>query len=207
MFGSKKTPLRDAKPSSSVTQVDSPQAIVSVAQEADSPPQIEDLGLLVTESQQRNNDSDNNSIVTQFMGCIEALKKENENVILTIFKHAEEYLKASLVQTPDLQLHCDDNLVVDSLPSVIINDLRECVRLMVTAGLREECIDVYITWRREFLGEMLSWLIKLKIARFYIKALCVADRILLPNERRLCECVFEGSILLEEEEGTKKNRQ
>ncbi|KHN04134.1 Exocyst complex component 7 [Glycine soja] len=184
--------------SPSVTQVDSTQAIVSVAQEADSPPEIEDLGLLVTESQQRNNDSDNNSIVTQFMGCIEALKKENENVILTIFKHAEEYLKASLVQTPDLQLHCDDNLVVDSLPSVIINDLRECVRLMVTAGLREECIDVYITWRREFLGEMLSWLIKLKIARFYIKALCVADRILLPNERRLCECVFEGSIPLED---------
>ncbi|RZC08395.1 exocyst complex component EXO70B1-like [Glycine soja] len=184
--------------SPSVTQVDSTQAIVSVAQEADSPPEIEDLGLLVTESQQRNNDSDNNSIVTQFMGCIEALKKENENVILTIFKHAEEYLKASLVQTPDLQLHCDDNLVVDSLPSVIINDLRECVRLMVTAGLKEECIDVYITWRREFLGEMLSWLIKFKIGRFYIKALCVADRILLPNERRLCECVFEGSIPLED---------
>ncbi|KAH1126766.1 hypothetical protein AAZX31_06G190400 [Glycine max] len=184
--------------SPSVTQVDSTQAIVSVAQEADSPPEIEDLGLLVTESQQRNNDSDNNSIVTQFMGCIEALKKENENVILTIFKHAEEYLKASLVQTPDLQLHCDDNLVVDSLPSVIINDLRECVRLMVTAGLKEECIDVYITWRREFLGEMLSWLIKFKIGRFYTKALCVADRILLPNERRLFECVFEGSIPLED---------
>ncbi|XP_028237322.1 exocyst complex component EXO70B1-like [Glycine soja] len=203
MFGSKKTPLRDAKPSSSVTQVDSPQAIVSVAQEADSPPQIEDLGLLVTESQQRINDSDNNSIVTQFMGCIEALKKENENVILTIFKHAEEYLKASLVQTPDLQLHCDDNLVVDSLPSVIINDLRECVRLMVTAGLREECIDVYITWRREFLSEILSALIELKIGNtikteFFIKALCLADRILLPNERRLCECVFEGSIPLED---------
>ncbi|KHN17798.1 Exocyst complex component 7 [Glycine soja] len=186
--------------SSSTTQVDTSQAIVIMAQEAISSPEIEDLGLLVTESQQRINDSDNNSIVTQFMGCIEALKKEKEKVIFTIFKHAEEYLKASLVQTPDLQLHCDDNLVVDSLPSVIINDLRECVRLMVTAGLKEECIDVYITWRREFLGEMLSWLIKLKIARFYIKALCVADRIriLLPNERRLCECVFEGSIPLED---------
>ncbi|KAL2639622.1 hypothetical protein AAZV13_06G181600 [Glycine max] len=180
--------------SSSTTQVDTSQAIVIMAQEAISSPEIEDLGFQVTESQQRNNDSDNNSIVTQFMGCIEALKKEKEKVIFTIFKHAEEYLKASLVQTPVLQLHCDDNLVVDSLPSVIINDLRECVRLMVTAGLKEECIDVYITWRREFLGEMLSWLIKLKIARFYIKALCVADRILLPNERRLCECVFEGSI-------------
>ncbi|XP_028237319.1 exocyst complex component EXO70B1-like [Glycine soja] len=189
--------------SPSVTQVDSPQAIASVAQEADSPQEIEDLGLLVTESQQRINDSDNNSIVTQFMGCIEALKKENENVILTIFKHAEEYLKASLVQTPDLQLHCDDNLVVDSLPSVIINDLRECVRLMVTAGLREECIDVYITWRREFLSEILSGWIELKIGNtikteFFIKALCLADRILLPNERRLCECVFEGSIPLED---------
>uniref|UniRef100_A0A0R0JJK0 Exocyst subunit Exo70 family protein n=1 Tax=Glycine max TaxID=3847 RepID=A0A0R0JJK0_SOYBN len=161
--------------SSSTTQVDTSQAIVIMAQEAISSPEIEDLGF-------------------QFMGCIEALKKEKEKVIFTIFKHAEEYLKASLVQTPVLQLHCDDNLVVDSLPSVIINDLRECVRLMVTAGLKEECIDVYITWRREFLGEMLSWLIKLKIARFYIKALCVADRILLPNERRLCECVFEGSI-------------
>ncbi|KAG5148924.1 hypothetical protein JHK82_015805 [Glycine max] len=143
--------------SSSTTQVDTSQAIVIMAQEAISSPEIEDLGFQVTESQQRNNDSDNNSIVTQFMGCIEALKKEKEKVIFTIFKHAEEYLKASLVQTPVLQLHCDDNLVVDSLPSVTINDLRECVRLMVTAGLKEECIDVYITWRREFLGEMLSW--------------------------------------------------
>ncbi|KAG5032225.1 hypothetical protein JHK85_016207 [Glycine max] len=174
--------------SSSTTQVDTSQAIVIMAQEAISSPEIEDLGFKVTESQQRNNDSDNNSIVTQFMGCIEALKKDNQKVVLTIFKHDEEYLKASLVQTPVLQLHCYDNLVVDSLPSAIINDLREYVRVMVIAGLKEECIDMYITWRREFLCEILSWLIELKIdnTQFYIKAL------------RLYECIFEGSIPLED---------
>ena len=169
-----------------------------MAQEAISSPEIEDLGFQVTESQQRNNDSDNNSIVTQFMGCIEALKKDNQKVVLTIFKHDEEYLKASLVQTPVLQLHCYDNLVVDSLPSAIINDLREYVRVMVIAGLKEECIDMYITWRREFLCEILSWLIELKIdnTQFYIKALCVADRIFYPMKEDSMNASLKGPFPL-----------
>ncbi|TKY73332.1 Exocyst complex component EXO70B1 [Spatholobus suberectus] len=126
-----------------------------MAQEADSPPENEDQRFLVgSHSQQVNSDSDN-SIMAQFLGCIEALKKENGNIIDTVLKHVDEYLKANVVhkeQIAVLQLHRDDNLVVDSLPLGIINNLRESIRLMMTAGLEEECLHVYSICRREFLN-------------------------------------------------------
>ncbi|KAG5148926.1 hypothetical protein AAZX31_06G191100 [Glycine max] len=196
--------------SPSVTQVDSPQAIVSVAQEADSPPENEDQGLLVTQSQGNSDSEDNSNIVAQFMSCIGTLKKENQNLILTIFKHVDEFLKADYVIKDHniqlLKLHKDDNLVADSLPSEIIKDLRESTRLMVTTGLKEECLHVYSTCRREFLSEILSALEELNMKdidevakmRHAIKVMCVANRIVLPNERRLCEKVFEGFIHCED---------
>lgn len=94
-------------------------------------------------SQQGNSFSDNN-IMERFMGCIEALKKENENLMDTISKHVSKYLKANVVNEDQIhvcEIDADDNLVVDALLSsgIIINDLRETVRLMVAAGLKVEC--------------------------------------------------------------------
>ncbi|RDX76285.1 Exocyst complex component EXO70B1, partial [Mucuna pruriens] len=75
---------------------------------------------------------------------------------------------------------------------------------MVRAGLKEECLHEYTSCRREFLDEILSIFAlptfmrsEFKI-RQWIRTLWVAERILLPNERRLCERVFEGSIPAED---------
>lgn len=73
------------------------------------------------------------------MVYMEGLTRENGNVIDTIFKHVDEYLKANIFDKDQLlvtQLYRDDNLVVDSMPVEILNDLRESARLMVAAGLK-----------------------------------------------------------------------
>ncbi|KHN17804.1 hypothetical protein glysoja_029112 [Glycine soja] len=75
---------------------------------------------------------------------MEGLTRENGNVIDTIFKHVDEYLKANIFDKDQLlvtQLYRDDNLVVDSMPVEILNDLRESARLMVAAGLKK---DIYL---------------------------------------------------------------
>ncbi|KHN12800.1 exocyst complex component EXO70B1-like [Glycine soja] len=163
-------------------------------------------------SQQGNSFSDNN-IMERFMGCIEALKKENENLMDTISKHVSKYLKANVVNEDQIhvcEIDADDNLVVDALLSsgIIINDLRETVRLMVAAGLKVECCRAYRSCRRKFLRKSVSnfWLRmqdlnveedidKLMIEiQCWIKVLNVAVMILFPNERTLCDRVFEGSI-------------
>ncbi|XP_027368452.1 exocyst complex component EXO70B1-like [Abrus precatorius] len=139
------------------------------------------------------------------MGHIEKLKEENENLIDTISKHVGEYLKANVVdeQIPAPQLHPDDNLVVDVLPSGIMNNLCETARLMVVNGFEKECCNMYSSCRREFLKQCLSSLglqveelnmeyidnIMEKI-EIWIKALNIAVTILFPNERRLCDVVF-----------------
>ncbi|CAJ1975346.1 unnamed protein product [Sphenostylis stenocarpa] len=188
-------------------QVDSAQLIVTMAQEADSPPENEDQGLLVGQPQQHNNsDTDVNSLVAKFEGCIETLKKENGNLILTILKHVDEYLKADLITKNHInqlpQLHPDDNLVLDSLPSGIINELGKSIKLMMKAGLEEECLQVYRTSRMGFLNEILSALKELNMEgidelakmRHTVKALLIVHRIVLPNERRLYERVFQWFI-------------
>ncbi|RDY07254.1 Exocyst complex component EXO70B1, partial [Mucuna pruriens] len=203
------------------SQVDSTQAITGTGnshlmiirpQEAHAPPQNEDLRFLVPQigshSQEGNSDSDN-SIMTRFMGCIQALKKENVNVIDTISKHVDEYLKANVVDDEDHipvpQVLQDDNLVLDALPSGTINDLRESTRLMVATGFEEECCRAYCSCRKEFLNESLSTfglqvqelnkdIDEVKKIQCWIKTLNVVVGILFPNERRLCDRVFEGSV-------------
>ncbi|CAJ1975345.1 unnamed protein product [Sphenostylis stenocarpa] len=120
-----------------------------MTQEADSPPENEDQGLLVSHN---NSGTDKNSIGAKFKDCVETLKKESENLFLTTLKHVDECVKSDLVtrnhnnQLP--QLHRDDNLVLDSLPSGNINDLGKSIKLKVAARLEEECLDVYRTCRR-----------------------------------------------------------
>ncbi|KAG2391483.1 Exocyst complex component [Vigna angularis] len=144
-----------------------------------------------------------------FMGCIEALKKENGRVIRAISMHVDKYLKASVLSEEHIsvpELHGDDNMVVDSLSSGMIIKLRESVDKMVSDGFEEECLHVYSNWRRKFLKESL-WALGLqdqelngedinkseKIERL-IKAMNIAARILFPNEERLFYRVFRGSI-------------
>ncbi|RDY04805.1 Exocyst complex component EXO70B1, partial [Mucuna pruriens] len=175
--------------------------------QVDSLPENEDLGFPITQLQQDNSDS-NRYMREQFMNCIEELKKENGNVIDKVFKYVDEYLKDNIVDKDQIllsQLPCDDNLVVDSLLLGIIDNLGKSARVMVTSGLKEECLHVYTSCRREFVIEILFAFAWREVndmvmkTQYSAKALWVADRILLPNERRLFERVFEGSILFEDE--------
>uniref|UniRef100_A0A5B6ZXD5 Exocyst subunit Exo70 family protein n=1 Tax=Davidia involucrata TaxID=16924 RepID=A0A5B6ZXD5_DAVIN len=102
----------------------------------------------------------------------------------------------------------DYDIVIDALPSVTVNDLREIAKRMVAAGFGKECSHAYSSCRREFLEESLSrlGLQKLSIEEVHkmpwsdledeierwIKAVNVALRILFPSERRLCDRVFFG---------------
>ncbi|XP_047179071.1 uncharacterized protein LOC124845921 [Vigna umbellata] len=154
---------------------------------------------------QGKNDS-NKSIMARFMECIEVLKKENETLIDTISKHVDGYLKANVVnKIPTVELHADNNLLVDKLPAGIINDLHEAVWLIVAEGFEEDCCRAYYTCRREFLKKCLCtfWLQMQelcmedidkmdKIQSWLTKVLLVVDSVLLPNERTLCDRVFKG---------------
>ncbi|TKY56540.1 Exocyst complex component EXO70B1 [Spatholobus suberectus] len=143
------------------------------------------------------------------MGCIEALKKENGSITSTISIHVDEYLKANVLDEDQIsvpKLHHDDNLLVDSLPSGIINDLHESVKQMLLDGFEKECLHVYSSCRREFLKESLSTFglqfqelnmedtDKMEKIDSWIKASNVAVRILFPSERKLCDRVFKSSI-------------
>lgn len=102
----------------------------------------------------------------------------------------------------------DYDIVIDALPSGIIEDLHEISKRMVAAGYGKECSHAYSMCRREFLEESLSrlQLQKLSIDEIqkmqwpeledeiekWVKAVNVALRILFPSERRLCDRVFFG---------------
>ncbi|BAT81420.1 hypothetical protein VIGAN_03114100, partial [Vigna angularis var. angularis] len=191
------------------SQVGSPQTITTVVGNSLVMPQgvvvsegVEDSGFMVT---QGKNDS-KKSIMARFMECIEVLKKENETLIDTISKHVDGYLKANVAnKIPTVELHADNNLVVDALPAGIINDLHEAVWLILAEGFEEDCCRAYYTCRREFLKKCL-WTFGLqmqelcmedidkmdKIQSWLTKVLYVVDSVLLPNERTLCGRVFKG---------------
>ena len=102
----------------------------------------------------------------------------------------------------------DYDIVIDALPSGIINDLHEMAKRMVAAGFGKESSHVYSSCRREFLEESLSRLGLKKLSiedvhkmtlqdledeiERWIKASNVTLRILFPSERRLCDRVFFG---------------
>lgn len=149
------------------------------------------------------------TIKAGFMGCIDALKKENENVISTISKHVDKYLKANFLcedQSLVPTLQHDDNLMMDVLPPGIVEDLHQSIKQMVLEGFKNECLQVYTNCRREFLKESLSTfglqyqelnmedIDKKEKIESWIKAVNVAVRLLFPNEMKLCNCLFRGSI-------------
>ncbi|KAK7321395.1 hypothetical protein VNO77_32006 [Canavalia gladiata] len=146
------------------------------------------------DSNSRQASTDSSLIMSKFVACIEALKKKNRNLIRVLFTHLKDKDQSPMIK--------------DALPPRIINNLHETVKLMMAAGFEEECCHVYISCRREFLEECV-WklgLRKLSIEdidvhmrlsiefriRRWIKASNATLGILFPNERRLCDRVFEG---------------
>ncbi|KAL5580624.1 hypothetical protein UlMin_013066 [Ulmus minor] len=111
-------------------------------------------------------------------------------------------------QIPTARPIGDYDIVIDALPSGIINDLHEMAKRMVPAGFGKECSHVFSSYRREFLEESLSRLGLKKLSiedvhkmtwqeledeiERWIKAANVTLRILFPSERRLCDRVFYG---------------
>jgi len=210
--------------SHSVTQVDSPQTIVTGSDNACSQPPHPVIDMVWPS--RRGTTRCASQIVSpqeggaggaprekldgtkaSFMGCIEALKKENGSVISTISMHVDKYLKANVLSEDQIsvpELHGDDNMLVDSLPSGMISKLRESVKKMVSEGFEKECLHVYSNWRREFLKESLRTLglpdqelnmedvNKKEKIESVIKAMNIAARILFPNEKRLFNRVFSG---------------
>ncbi|KAK8467106.1 hypothetical protein PHAVU_008G252432 [Phaseolus vulgaris] len=140
-------------------QIDSSQTITNgvgnsliMPQEVGVPQGDEDSGFRVT---QGKNDS-SKSITERFMECIEVLKKENETLMDTIWKHVDGYLKTDVVnKIAVVELHIENNLVVDALSVGIINDLHETVLLMLAEGFEGDCCRAYYDCRREFLKECL----------------------------------------------------
>ncbi|PON77981.1 Exocyst complex protein [Parasponia andersonii] len=121
----------------------------------------------------------------------------------------EEYLDAGVGgQIPTARPIGDYDIVIDALPSGIINDLHQMAKRMVAAGFGKECSHVYSSYRREFLEESLSRLGVKKLSiedvhkmpwqdledeiERWIKGANVTLRILFPSERRLCDRVFFG---------------
>ncbi|KAK7300873.1 hypothetical protein RJT34_11724 [Clitoria ternatea] len=162
------------------------------------------LGSVVTQVdlplQESYCDSDNtNSIKARLVGCIEALKKENGNLIsmisdqVIVKKYVEGVVEHHISM---MQLLPDFNFMVDVLPLEITKNLHEMVKLMVASGFEEECCREYSRCRREFLEQCLSALglqaLNMMDIETWIKACKVVLRVLLPCERRLCHHVFFG---------------
>ncbi|KAG2391526.1 Exocyst complex component [Vigna angularis] len=158
---------------------------------------------LLTQSNSHSQDGsvdDGLIIQQQLMNCIKELEKENHMLVYMVCSHVDKYLKAVFdskeVPDPDI------NLVMDALPSEIMRRLKETVKLMVDGGFKEECSDIYNKWRREFLKQCLQKLglqIELQSEESnewkimnWLDTCKVAEKILFPNERKLCDYLFSG---------------
>ncbi|XLR38067.1 hypothetical protein S83_022727, partial [Arachis hypogaea] len=179
----------------SVVQVDS-----------DSQQQQEEAAQVDSDSQEVNTD-----IVimkTQFTACINALKLCDRELINMLSNYAKDNVKTFIESNLEDHVPVDSNMVIDALPSNIIDDLREGVKFMVANGLQKECCDSYSSCRREYLEKFISSS-NLKLpnivnvvevestalefqVRNWITTSNLAMRLLFPNERRLCERIFMG---------------
>ncbi|XP_061354310.1 exocyst complex component EXO70B1-like [Gastrolobium bilobum] len=140
-------------------------------------------------------------MANQLRTCMKKLKQKYLNVTYTLFPHLEHNYQLSVT---------DHNYVIDALPSRLINDLHETVKVMMEAGFEKECYDVYTKRRKECLEDcLINKLLfgeeiniekekrtEIEFEDFMIrrlgKACKVALRILFPGEQRLCDRVFLG---------------
>ncbi|MED6164251.1 hypothetical protein PIB30_087925 [Stylosanthes scabra] len=90
-------------------------------------------------------------IKSQFTACIKALKSCDREIIHMLSNYAKDYTKTLLESNYEDPVLVDSNMVIDALPLNLINDLQEAVKLMLTNGFQEDCYDLYISCRREYL--------------------------------------------------------
>jgi len=164
--------------------------------------QVNDSGIaLLTQSNSPSQDGsvdDGFIIGQQLINCIEELEKENEMLVPMFCRHIEKYLTKVLID-PEGVPNPDVNLVMDALPSETMRRLKEILKLVVDAGFMDECIDIYSKSRKGFVEhcQRKLWL-QITAEIDYVNIInwldtCkVAEKILFPIERRLCDYLFSG---------------
>jgi hypothetical protein len=99
------------------------------------------------------------------------------------------------------------DIIVDALPEGVVTEANRIARRMIAAGFGDTCVETYASARRNFIDESIARLgvnahleelckstsweeLETQIMR-WIPAIRVVFHILIPSERRLCNCIFE----------------
>ncbi|CAK8537889.1 unnamed protein product [Lathyrus sativus] len=90
-------------------------------------------------------------LLQQLKTCMTEIEEENLNLIDRLMELVKEYNQ----DKSELHLLDKCDYVMDTLSSRKIHNLNEIVKLMIAAGYKKECYDVYSSWRRVFLQECL----------------------------------------------------
>jgi len=102
----------------------------------------------------------------------------------------------------------DFDIIVDALPDGVATQANRIARRMIDAGFGDICAETYSSARRNFIDESIARLgvhahiaerfksasreeLETQIMR-WIPAIRVVFRILIPSERHLCNCIFDG---------------
>ncbi|PAN27780.1 hypothetical protein PAHAL_5G107000 [Panicum hallii] len=102
----------------------------------------------------------------------------------------------------------DFDIIVDALPEGVATQANRIARRMIAAGFGDICAETYASARRNFIDESIARLgvhahmaerfkstsweeLETQIMR-WIPAIRVVFHILIPSERHLCNCIFDG---------------
>ncbi|CAO2195118.1 unnamed protein product [Urochloa humidicola] len=102
----------------------------------------------------------------------------------------------------------DFDIIVDALPEGVVTEANRITRRMIAAGFGDICAETYASARRNFIDESIARLgvhahlaerfksasweeLETQIMR-WIPAIRVVFHILIPSERHLCNCIFDG---------------
>lgn len=138
---------------------------------------LDERVVIHVDSQQQENPIRGFNIKQQFISCMNELKKNNSNIGKMLLQKVKGNYK--LVMT-------DHNFIIDSLLPETINKLHNTVKLMVDSGFEKECYEIYNSYRKEWLEDLLiNKLLALRKMEFqdymigrWIKTCKVALRIL-----------------------------
>ncbi|XP_016167263.1 exocyst complex component EXO70B1-like [Arachis ipaensis] len=136
------------------------------------------------------------AVEANILPSMEERRWANLAVVNMLKCNLTKYIQDKVHRIPEILIN-DHNFLIDELPSQLVSDLHEKVKLMVRTGFEKECVDQYCTWRREFLdlaGKELSIqeIEEKRRIKTWIKVSNVSLKILFPNERRLCDRIFLG---------------
>ncbi|MED6115831.1 hypothetical protein PIB30_094508, partial [Stylosanthes scabra] len=151
------------------------------------PPELPLNDNAITEVNSHLQEDNNNFalIKPRLLSSLKALKKQNRKLLGLLYS-----------QTLVEPFHLDENLLIDTLPREIINNINETFKMALAAGFEKECCHLYSSCRREFLQQFLSEL-ELKEAQnkdqiVFMSQVLSYLRVLFLNERRLCDRIFFG---------------